>query len=143
MPYEDYVKFRDNRTGRWRRAAPYEKNRHFKIDTLSRGLANFMFKTMDGMGEHAQEFAADLVEYARRTAPWADRTGAAREGLTSEVTLADGSLEIALSHTAEYGIWLEIRWGGRYAVIIPTIETMGPRLYQRMNGMLGDIIYYD
>ena len=31
---------------------------------------------------------------------------------------------IFLGHGANvhYGIWLEVRWGGRFAIIVPTIE---------------------
>lgn len=137
------AQFRDQRTGRWRRPLPYEKNKFFTIDTLSRGLASFAFKSMDRMGEVSNDFADELVDYARSHAPWNDRTGDARLGLESAVLLTDDSLLVELYHTVEYGIWLEVRWGGRYAIIIPTIETLGPRIFERMQGMFGDIIYYD
>lgn len=135
--------FTDKRTGRFRKAAPYEKNRFFKIDTLSRGLANFTFKSADQMIEYANEFADELRQYAQDNAPWQDRTGDARVGLDTAVIMDNQTLEIQLYHTVEYGIWLEIRWGGQYAIIIPTIETMGPRLFDKMNNMFGEITYYD
>src|SRR4051812_26990603 len=93
------VLFKDTRTGRWRSPAPYEKNSHFVIDTLSRGIANFTFKTMDAMGEIAQDLAADLVEYAQKNAPWEDRTGDVRAGLEASVEVTNGSFEVALYHT--------------------------------------------
>lgn len=142
MPYGDRIQFRDRRSGRYRRPDKYEKNEFFEIDTLSKGLANFRFRNQNEMAGKAQDFAQELVQYARDNAPWEDQTGAAREGLTAEVTLENESLELTLSHTVEYGIWLEIRWGGRYAIIIPTIETMGPRIYEKMNNMFGEIVYY-
>lgn len=143
MAYGDKVTFRDNRSGRYRKPLHWEKNRYYQVDTLSKGLANFSFKSANRMGEFAQEFADDLVKYAQDNAPWEDRTGMAREGLNAEVSLENESLEIVLQHTEEYGIWLEIRWGAKYAIIIPTIETMGPRLYDKMNDMFGEIIYYN
>jgi hypothetical protein len=136
-------RFRDNRTGRWRKPLAWEKNRFFQVDTLSKGLANFAFKSANGMAEIANDFADDLVAYAQRNAPWNDRTNDAREGLQSAVTLYNDSLEIDLYHTVEYGIWLEVRWGGKYAIIIPTIETMGPKLFDGMNNLFGEIIYYE
>jgi hypothetical protein len=141
MAYND--RFRDERTGRFRKPSPREKNEFFRVDTLSKGIANFAFKTANGMAEIATQFADDLVEYARANAPWADRTGWAREGLDATVFLRNESLEIELYHQAEYGIWLEVRWGGYYAIIIPTVETMGPQLLDRMNNILGEIVYYD
>ena len=142
MGYSDNIQFRDTRTGRFRKAAPYERNPHFKIDTLSKGLASFVFKTLDAAGEAANSFADGLLHYAQTHAPWEDRTGDAREGLQTAVLLDNESLEVDLYHTVEYGIWLEVRWGGKYAIIIPTIETMGPRIYDQMRGMLGEIVYY-
>lgn len=135
------IAFRDTRTGRWRRAAHYEKNRFFTIDTLSRGLANFTFKTMDGMAEIANDFADELVQYAVENAPWEDQTGDARAGLQAAVYIENGQIQIDLFHTVEYGIWLEVRWGGRYAIIIPTIEHMGPKLLDKMNNMISEIWY--
>jgi hypothetical protein len=32
---------------------------------------------------------------------------------------------ILLSHSVNYGIWLEIRWQGKYAIIIPTLQRYG------------------
>lgn len=143
MPYDERIKFRDNRTGQFRRAKPYERNRHFQVDTLSSGLANFQFRTANEMADIAQQFAGELVDYARKNAPWNDRTGDARQGIETEVRLENRSLEIDLYHTIEYGIWLEIRWGGRYAIIIPTVEQKGSELFARMDNMLSEIIYYD
>lgn len=136
------VTFRDKR-GRFRSPKKYEKNKYFEVDTLTEGLANFQFKTMDRMSEIAVEFAGELLDYARQNAPWNDRTGDARGGLSSEVTAENESLEIQLYHTVTYGIWLEIRWGGKYAIIIPTVEQKGAELFDRMDNILGEIIYYD
>lgn len=142
MPYGK-ARYRDLRTGRFRRPQPWERNPHYEVDTLSEGIANFAFKTANGMADIAGEFAEELLEYARKNAPWDDRTGDARAGLDYEVSLRNESLEVALFHTVSYGLWLEIRWGGRYAIIIPTVEAMGPRLFDRMNNMLSEIVYYD
>lgn len=134
-------KWRDNRTGHWRSPARYERNPHFTIDTLSRGIANFTFKTMNEIGEIASDLADELVNYARDNAPWDDRTGDARAGLEAETSLENGEVNVDLYHTVEYGIWLEVRWGGRYAIIIPTIEALGPRLLEKMDRMIGEIWY--
>jgi hypothetical protein len=62
-------------------------------------------------------------------APWEDRTGNARSGLFCAVEEASGDLvRIYLSHghTIEYGQWLELAHGKRYAVIMPTMEANLP-----------------
>jgi predicted nucleic acid-binding Zn-ribbon protein len=93
------------------------------------------------MDELAQELADEMVEWAQANAPWSDRSGAAREGLVAEVVSNNGSLEINLMHTVDYGIWLEVRWGGRYAIIIPTIEKFAIKMLNKMDNMLSEIEY--
>ena len=139
--YKELRNFQDRRTGKFRKAARYEKNEFFKVDTLSRGVANFAFKTADSFAEDAAAFADELLDYARANAPWTDRTGDARAGLETFAVIDNDSLEIALYHTMDYGQWLEVRWGGKYAIIIPTVETMGGRLLDRMEQTLGKIYY--
>jgi hypothetical protein len=45
---------------------------------------------------------------------------------------------IDLFHTVEYGIWLEIRWDGRFAIIQPTLEHFGPEVMGSLG--MGDIL---
>jgi len=142
MPFGDKVNFRDER-GRFRKAKQFEKNEFWQLDgTLFKGLANFEFKTGDGVAEAMKKFADKLVTYARNNAPWEDRTGDARAGLVADVVADDKEMTLTLKHTVDYGVWLEIRWGGRYAIIIPTVEQLGPEIYNEMRGMCGEIIYY-
>ena len=142
MGWSNRHNFHDRRTGRFRKASPWEKNNFFRVDTLSRGLASFTFKTLDRMADDAASFAGELLDYARQNAPWEDRSGDARAGLDTSVVVENESLEIYLFHTVEYGQWLEIRWGGKYAIIIPTVETMGTKLLAKMNNTIGEITYY-
>lgn len=86
--------------------------------------------------------AGEIQQWMQDNAPWEDQTGAAREGLRATVgrentggdiarELAGGSsgdnfeFGIVVYHTVDYGIWLEIRWNGKYAIIQPTIEHWG------------------
>jgi hypothetical protein len=38
------------------------------------------------------------------------------------------SHELILLHSMPYGIWLEVRWSGRYAIIGPTMFTVAQEL---------------
>ena len=89
----------------------------------------------------AKEFAAEapkVQEYMKRNAPWQDRTGDARAGLTA-VYVGDRFVErsvIRLSHGVPYGIFLETRNAGRYAIIVPTLVDEGNRIMEDMGGLL-------
>lgn len=80
---------------------------------------------------------APVVEnYMRNNAPWTDRTGNARNGLAARPYEEGDSIGIVLYHQVPYGIWLETRWEGRYAIINPSIEAMGPRVMRSFERLL-------
>ena len=84
----------------------------------------------DEVAYKAFDQAKDQVEsYARDNAPWEDRTGDARAGLTAEVMNNDGEIVMLLFHTVTYGRWLETIQNGNFAIILPTLEAMGPRVF--------------
>ena len=35
---------------------------------------------------------------------------------------------LTVYHTMPYGLWLEVRWSGRYAIIGPTMVDIAPQL---------------
>jgi hypothetical protein len=113
------------------------------VDTLWDGLDNFTERTKKELEKKVRDFAPRLAEYAQANAPWEDRTGDARSGLQSQPLITDTSFGISLFHTMDYGIWLEIRWGGLYAIILPTIEVLGPELMNDISDILSGITYYD
>jgi hypothetical protein len=100
---------------------------HWYYDSLTPRLLALPLAVDAGVEELLEEVAESMQEYARLHASWEDRTGEAREGLTAEV-IDEGVFKnsIVLYHTVDYGIWLEIRWNGKYAIILPTIEHYGP-----------------
>jgi hypothetical protein len=91
-------------------------------DRLDRGVAGIVKQR-----SHIAE------EWMRTNAPWTDRTGNARSGLSSTT-----EHEPKVHHTlvlfgrVPYQIWLEIRFAGRYAIIIPAILDQGPKMMRTM-----------
>ena len=83
----------------------------------------------------AGEFATRAQNEMRLNAKWIDRTGNARSGLFSMAEMAANDVvTIYLSHgsTVEYGKFLELGNGMRYAIIVPTIQKMLPELEQEL-----------
>lgn len=88
----------------------------------------------------AGEVATLMQNAAKDNARWTDRTGNARSGLfgTAEAEFAQQLVVIYLSHGADidYGVYLETRYGGRYAIIMRTIEQHLPQLRQMLQELL-------
>jgi hypothetical protein len=85
--------------------------------------------------------------YMKQNAKWQDQTGNARAAL-SGTSAASGSRGggvmgtthvITYSHGVPYGIWLEVRWGGRYAILKPTVELFGRKYMEMVSGLIDRI----
>lgn len=81
-----------------------------------------------------QQAAGAILEYARANAPWADRTGDARNGLQVDVYTEGNSVILDLYHTIDYGLWLEVIQNGAFAIIMPTLENFAPLVFADAGG---------
>lgn len=85
----------------------------------------------------------DIESYMRQNASWTDQTGNARNGLFArpygENVSAGTSLHMGINlfHTVPYGIYLETRFSGKYAIIVPTIHAKGPGVLEDARGLIG------
>jgi hypothetical protein len=83
--------------------------------------------------------AAEGQNYMRTNAPWTDRTGNARQGLFGRAFSEAKSYTIVLYHTMPYGIFLETRWSGRYAIIEPAVQHVGHNVMESLRGLLARV----
>ena len=95
-------------------------------DGLIPGLEQGKAKVMRAAHIAAQAQAPEVENYMKLNAPWSDQTGNARNGLAARAYRDNDEVGIVLFHQVPYGIWLETRFGGKYAIIEPTIEAMSP-----------------
>lgn len=103
------------------------------IDTISGSLAALSGGLIDDVQSVVLEFAQLAEDQAKATAPWGDRTGAARDGLYASVDQVGLEVQLSLNHSVDYGLWLEVIKGGQYAVIMPTLEALSSTLFERVN----------
>lgn len=103
-------------------------------DTLTPKLER-MGRSLDGIIQQGLRYQeSNVQDYMRQNAPWTDRTANARGGLFAKYAkTADNEHSIVIYHTMPYGIWLEVRWNGKYAIINPTLQAEGPRVVQFMD----------
>jgi hypothetical protein len=116
-------------------------------DELIPNIEKYGQRVLAAVQAAATYWGQSIQDEARREARWEDRTGNARSGLffavdgfgldpvtgtvtadeelKSDVEVISGdanTLVIALAHTVFYGKYLELSNGGRYAIIMSTIE---------------------
>lgn len=123
------------------------------------GLEEYAAKIEAALYAIAGKWGQDVQDEARQEARWVDRTGNARSGLfyavdgfgmgtlvgkvseeaktlmkdTSVEKAEKGEIIIVVSHTVFYGKYLELSNGGKYAIIMSTIERNLPRLERLVN----------
>lgn len=90
--------------------------------------------TADNVLDEMERGREEIEWTAQANAPWSDITGAARQGLVADVYNDWGVIVIELAHSVDYGIWLELIQEGRFAIIMPTLEALGPDIIRRAGG---------
>jgi len=121
---------------------------------IADGLEDYGQKALIAIQAVANYWGQSNQDEARQEVPWEDRTGNARGGIffavdgfglspltgdvkpeakaeMSDVTVESGdanTLIITLGHTVFYGKFLELSNGGRFAIIMSTLERNLPKL---------------
>jgi hypothetical protein len=109
---------------------------HFELDMapLLKGITVLDERTDRGVAGVVEYWDSRIESHMKINAPWKDRTGNARIGLFAKAGHERGQRHwIDLGHRVPYGIWLEIRWEGRYAIVFPTLIMFGPRIMKTLN----------
>lgn len=99
--------------------------------------ANTRFKRAATLA--TSSMAPRAENYMKSNAPWTDQTSNARNGLAARAYTDGDEYGIVLYHQVPYGIWLETKNGGEYAIIQPTIDAIGPDVMARFNRLLARI----
>lgn len=109
-------------------------------------LDKYVLPMLKGLPEDLQAYIADELDditdeiesWMRENAPWEDRTGDARASLKAEV-------EVAMTHIVRmkmgyenipYSQYLESMQGGRFSILIPTMDYWFPILVERVQRSL-------
>ena len=108
------------------------------VDQLAQSLAAHDKKIKRGIAAQFLRAAPEATSYAKKNAPWTDRSGNARAGLHAKATSIDNgdAFQLLVAHSVFYGIFLETRFSGRYAILMPTVNHIGKILLTRIENML-------
>lgn len=89
---------------------------------LLKGIDRYEKDLMAEIEDLLRRFAPQIESYAKANAPWTDRTAAARQTLFTVVEAKKDRVILYLSHTMSYGVYLELRWQGRWSIIMRTLQ---------------------
>ena len=100
-------------------------------------MANAQSRAVQYMSRTTELYSLRSETFAKSKAPWTDRSGNARSGLSSMwsayVGTDGGRFEIDVFHRVPYGIWLEVKYNGRWSIINKTIDTQGRKYFETAN----------
>lgn len=103
-------------------------------DGMEHGIALAEVLIPRRLEEETLRIAVEALDWAKQNAPWEDRTGMAREGLDTDVTMEHNTIIWTLYHTVDYGQWLETIQNGRFRIIMPTLEQFAGKLANDVSG---------
>jgi hypothetical protein len=84
----------------------------------------------------AQRFVIDIVNWMKENAPWTDRTGNLRQSLWADVAQRLNEISISFDYGLYYGVFLEFKHQGRYAIIAPALDHFAPLWVQAVQELL-------
>lgn len=107
-------------------------------DEMMRRLADYRDSVRYAVRQVAEYWKPVLETYAKENAPWEDRTANARQTLHAFVEdLSNDTVALYLAHGMDYGIWLEVANGGKYAIIWDTLSAHFEAITRMLKGIFG------
>lgn len=97
-------------------------------NTLDDGLKNFDENIVKAIHTVLDYYGTIAMNEMKQNARWTDRTGNARAGLLTKTFPRDDGGSLLLYSAMPYGIWLEVRWSGKYAIVGPIRDSIAPRV---------------
>ena len=84
-----------------------------------------------------QRYAPEIESWMKANAPWTDRTGNARQTLNTEVEqVVNQMVSLAFSHGVDYGVYLELDYGGRFAIIGPAMDHFVSKIWNDVQELM-------
>lgn len=99
-------------------------------DEVNRNLMAYFNRTIAGLDALSEHYAGLMEAHAKANRPWEDRTGDARKGLFGSTLHRDKKILSRVSHSMEYGVYLELANQGKYAILEPTVKKYAPDYFR-------------
>jgi hypothetical protein len=109
---------------------------HSPDEVFPAGMDEYLAGVRAAILQIAQRRAPEIEAWMKANAPWTDRTGNARQTLSVEVRMFATQVVIWMSHGVTYGKYLELAYGGQYAVIGPALDQFAPAIWNDVEQLL-------
>lgn len=87
----------------------------------------------------AQNGAQKMENYAKVHRRWKDRTTHARQRLTGYTEVSGERIRICIAHGVEYGIYLELAHGKKYAILQEAVNSQAEEIMDGFKAMWEEI----
>jgi len=100
------------------------------------GMTEAELKMRFAVEKYGESAGKKLEAKAKKDAPWADRTGNARNSIQGGAEWNGDHIDVYVSGNMEYSPCLELANEKKNAVLWPTIQALAPELIQGMHKLL-------
>lgn len=107
------------------------------VDAFSAGMDAYEAALYQSIYTICLRRKPEIENWMKANAPWTDRTGNARQTLHVEVMATIHQITTELAHGMYYGIYLERKNAGRYAIVTPAVDHWTPILMADAQALLG------
>lgn len=107
------------------------------ISRLAQGAEGYAEQLGEAVFQIGEEEANAIADDARENHRWTNRTGEAEASIYGRAERRDNAgFRIVVGGSAPHVIYLERRWGGKYAGITPALQRGAPRVMSRVRGLI-------
>lgn len=92
------------------------------LNNVLRNLNTYVTDVVKELESVSSDYAKAMQVYAKANRPWTDRTGNARRGLFGYVLSEPTRIRTRIAHQVHYGVYLELGFQGRFAILQPTVS---------------------
>lgn len=111
------------------------------ITTTLKNLDATHGKILGALTIIGQVSSAKMANDAKLNAKWTDRTSNARQLLNGTAEwVSPSTLQISVAHGVDYGVWLELAMGRKYAILEQSRDANLPEMIKAFKKLAGDIV---
>lgn len=106
------------------------------ISGIVDGLQSTETKAQKAIRMYATEGSKKLENYAKTHKRWINRTGHAVQRLKGYIEEGINNIKVCIAHGVDYGIFLELRYERKYAILEESVRVNAKEVLQGFKGLI-------